>query len=151
MPFQAHCCLFGNSRHGEFFGNTARATTHLHVRGIALVGCVDSVISLSSARVARSDNSPACTCVDVVTHEFVMGGHFDQDTELQLARVVVFSCCSTSVSLRIMANWEPSVEELAKLATLKDVAQLVAMQQMYLLHCSLHWVRQEMSIRVSSS
>ena len=56
-----------------------------------------------------------------------MGGHFAQDTELQLERVVVFCCCCTSVSLRIMANWEPSVEELAKLATLKDVAQLVAM------------------------
>ena len=56
MPFQAHCGLCGNSRHGEFLlGNTARAqTAHLHVRGIALGGCVDSVISLISARVARS-------------------------------------------------------------------------------------------------
>ena len=61
-----------------------------------------------------------------------MCGHFVQDTEWQLGRVALFfsPCfCSTSDSLRNMASWEPAVDVLIRLATLKEVAEIVAMPQ----------------------
>ena len=56
-----------------------------------------------------------------------MGGHFAQESELQLVRVAVFLLFTTLSSLRNMAGWEPAVDVLVKLDTLKEVAQLVAM------------------------
>ena len=57
---------------------------------------------------------------EVVSHEFVMGGHFAQEAELQLVRVAVFSHPPTLFfldSVRVNVGREPAVSAASSAKT----------------------------------
>ena len=106
VPFQEHGWLSGYSRHCEFLGTLLVLSQHIcMILGSRLLVVLTLCFYWAPHVWHTVDNSPACSCVVVVSHEFAMGDHFAQDIELQLGRVVVFTLPPTAFFILFSEGW----------------------------------------------